>query len=52
MYTFDVWLIEPKECVMSGRASNRDEAIWAVIEYYQQHPHLDSNNSMFGVDKD
>jgi hypothetical protein len=51
-YTFDVWLVEPKECVMSGIASNQDEAIWAVIEYYQKFPELDSNNSMFGIDEE
>ena len=50
--TFDIWSTEPvSECMCSGAASNETEAIWAIIEFYQENPQHNSNNSVFGIDE-
>lgn len=49
--TFSVWRSNSTECLMSGAASDHNEAIWAIIEFYQECPEWDSNNSGFQIDE-
>lgn len=47
-HTFSVYrTVEPYDCLMFGTAKNHEESVWAIVDFYQKHQQLDSNNSEF-----